>query len=211
MLSRGTARPVLAGAILAFCPRLVFPPRPRAPSLAAARSLPPAFTTGALPPNRIGEGSPRRRRRAAGSPAPRRSEVRIVSLLFNFWFSRRRHLSLPRGIVSRDRSCFCFDRLSGRLESAKARGMLCRFPGRMLCPVRCGSRAREENRRFFLHPSISQFRPPGAHRLLLLAFGIFQPPNSFPSVLYRVSDFCHRTWSKMLKCHWLPALKNSAS
>ena len=47
-------------------------------------------------------------------------------------------MSLPRRMVSRDRSCFCFDRLSERLEFARARGMSC-----------SASRAREQNRHFF--------------------------------------------------------------
>lgn len=65
-----------------------------------------------------------------------RGQDRIV-FLFKFCPPGRRHLSLPRRMVSRDRSCFCFDRLSGRLESARARGMLCgRFPGLDACRAR---------------------------------------------------------------------------
>ena len=136
MLSRGTARPVLAVAILAFCPRLVFPPRPRAPSLAAARSLPPAFPTGPLPPNRVGEGS-LRRRRAVGSPAPRRSEVRIVPLLFNFWFlgggiCRCRAESFP-GIEAAFVSIACPDGWNRR----KLAG--CCAVSLDACRVRCGA------------------------------------------------------------------------
>jgi len=120
MLSRGTARPVLAGAILAFCPRLVFPPRPRAPSLAAARSLPPAFPTGPLPPNRVGEGS-LRRRRAAGSPAPRRSEVgRVVD-----WWWLRGAINAG-GFESCRWVCGWTPAKSGRQEQCCCRNLSCR-------------------------------------------------------------------------------------
>lgn len=173
----------------------VFSPRPRAPTPppAPARSLRPASQTGPPPPIRIGAGGLAAFGRGGGGvprvsgaeeAVKRSGSGRRCTLIFVV--SGRRHLSLRRGIVSRDRSCFCFDRLSGGLESAKAPGMLCHFPWTWTLVV-SGTRAREENRRVFPPlPASSidlQFQPPGACRLLLLAFGMFQSPNSLLSVL----------------------------
>lgn len=127
-------------------PLLVFPTSSCSPPSAARFLL--SFRPDPCPQNRIGEGSLRSGEGSGGgggvrgSPAPRWSEVRSgshrSSLHFGLWtaaFCR----CLARRVVSRNRSCFCFDRLSGRLEWARARGMPCRFPGLDACRARCQS------------------------------------------------------------------------
>jgi hypothetical protein len=160
-------------------PLLVFP---------TSSCSPPSCLCGRIPAPKTGLGRARcvQARAAAaacrGSSAPRWSEVRIASFLFTFWSLDGGILSLPRRVVSRNRSCFCFDRLSGRLEWARARGMPCRFPGLDACRARCQSSRTKPLSFFFLSLHFSpvgfKFQSSGAHQLLLFAFGILNLPTA---------------------------------
>lgn len=152
----------------------ILPPRlpPTSSSPAPARSLPypPASRPDLSAPKSDCGGCSGAQ--CAGGGVPRFSgaeEVRIGSLLFNFFVSGRRHFVAAARNRFQESKLLLLRSLVGTVGIGEsARGMMCLpFPCTL---VVSGSRAREETPSIFSPSSRIgfQFQPPGAHRLLLL-------------------------------------------
>ncbi|KAK8463361.1 hypothetical protein SEVIR_1G355950v4 [Setaria viridis] len=127
--------------------------------------------------------------------------VTSLSLIFCFWaaaFCRCRAESFP-GIEAAFVSIACQDGWNRR----KLAGMLCRFPGRLSCPVpELEKKARQKNFSPLL-ASVSNSSHLG--RTDCCCLPLESSNRRIPTLALEVPV------SKMLKCDWLPALKNSAS